>query len=137
MCGCGFQNPEAANPPNAGLGRTQKADYPKDKKKEFEGTPGGYSWISAKDPSLLDFNGCELVLIATHADISGAPTLTYPAKMQLHALPWIVCGKFPDHLVHGIYADLLDQCQMSLQTSAQLEIVPQWTLTGVKTYHSL
>ncbi|EIE27488.1 hypothetical protein COCSUDRAFT_55496 [Coccomyxa subellipsoidea C-169] len=65
------KNPEAANPPNAGLGKNQKADYPKDKKKEFDGAPGGYSWISAKDPSLLDFNGCELVLIATHADISG------------------------------------------------------------------
>ncbi|KAK9917620.1 hypothetical protein WJX75_006559 [Coccomyxa subellipsoidea] len=65
------KNPEAANPPNAGLGKNQRADYPEDKKKEFEGTPGGYSWISAQDTSLLDFNGCELVLIASKTDISG------------------------------------------------------------------
>lgn len=70
---CDLQNPETANPPNAGLGRSQKADYPEDKKKEFEGTPGGYSWISAKDTSLLDFEGCELVFISAKADINGAP----------------------------------------------------------------
>lgn len=67
------QNPEVKNPPNAGLGKNQKADYPEEKKEEFEGTPGGYSWISAKDTSLLDFEGCEMVLIGNRSDISGAP----------------------------------------------------------------
>ena len=67
-----MQNPDAANPANAGLARGQKADYPADKKQEFEGTPGGYSWISAKDTSLLDYEGCEFVLIASRGDISGA-----------------------------------------------------------------
>ena len=91
-----LQNPETANPPNAGLGKNQKADYTEDKKKEFEGSPGGYSWISAKDTSLLDFEGCEMVLIAVKTDISGAahlsPTLLQhqhiPDKRQISIITW-------------------------------------------------
>ena len=89
-----MQNPEAANPPNAGLGKNQKADYPEDKKKEFEGTPGGYSWISAKDTSLLDFNGCELVLIASKADISGAPqTFTLQGDNCRRSITFLTKGR--------------------------------------------
>lgn len=38
---------------------------------EFEGQPGGYNWIGAKDSTLLDTPGCEFLLVAagtrTHA----------------------------------------------------------------------
>ena len=93
------QNPEAANPPNAGLGKSQKADYPEDKKKEFEGTPGGYSWISAKDTSLLDFEGCELVFISAKADISGAPPNTYCCR--LHVMPARSSSRSAAHMCLG------------------------------------
>ena len=83
------------NPPNAGLGKNQKADYPEDKKKEFEGTPGGYSWISAKDTSLLDFEGCEMVLIGIHSDINGAPFLIVSLSSCL-LLMQMLC-----HMKHG------------------------------------
>ena len=71
------QNPDISSPPNAGLNKAQKADFPEEKKKEFEGTPGGYSWISAKDTSLLDYEGCEMVLIGAKGEIEGAALLMW------------------------------------------------------------
>jgi hypothetical protein len=71
------QNPDISSPPNAGLNKAQKADFPEEKKKEFEGTPGGYSWISAKDTSLLDYEGCEMVFIGAKGEIEGAALLMW------------------------------------------------------------
>jgi hypothetical protein len=57
------QNPTKSSPPNLGLSRGQKVEYPQELLKEFEGTPGGYSWISARNPALLDYRGAEFILI--------------------------------------------------------------------------
>ena len=38
--------------------------------KTFEGTPGGYSWASPRDPALLDYMGAEFILIGANPDIS-------------------------------------------------------------------
>ncbi|KAK9821292.1 hypothetical protein WJX81_001710 [Elliptochloris bilobata] len=66
------KNPTKRNPPGAGLGGSQKAEFPKDKMEEFEGgPPGGYAWIPATDPSLLDFPHCELLLIGAKPDAQG------------------------------------------------------------------
>ena len=82
---CCAQNPDISSPPNAGLNKAQKADFPEEKKKEFEGTPGGYSWISAKDTSLLDYEGCEMVLIGAKGEIEGAPLLMWLHKLASQA----------------------------------------------------
>ena len=76
--------------------RRRKAKFPEEKKKEFEGTPGGYSWISAKDTALLDYEGCEMVLIGAKGEIEGAalptwlpnplPSQTIPEHLERHPL---------------------------------------------------
>lgn len=38
--------------------------------KTFEGTPGGYSWASPRDPALLDYMGAEFILIGANPDLS-------------------------------------------------------------------
>eukprot|EP00884_Botryococcus_braunii_P010603 jgi/Botrbrau1/19544/Bobra.0035s0036.1 len=63
-----IKNPTVPNPPNASIGAGKKVDYPPEKMKEFEGPPGGYNWISAKDTGLLDTQGCEILLIAAGTD---------------------------------------------------------------------
>ncbi|KAK9821289.1 hypothetical protein WJX81_000546 [Elliptochloris bilobata] len=50
------------NPPGAGLLPKQKAVFPEDKMKLFEGVPR-YAWIPVIDPSLLDYPHCELLFI--------------------------------------------------------------------------
>ena len=59
-----LQNPEKSNPPNAGL--DDKADFGV-KQKQFQ----GYAWLGAVDPTLLDHERCELLLIAASADVEG------------------------------------------------------------------
>lgn len=44
-------------------------EYPQELLKEFEGTPGGYSWISARNPALLDYRGAEFILIGADPDL--------------------------------------------------------------------
>ena len=47
------QNPAKKNPPQRNIGLDTKADFG-EKQKLFEGTPGGYAWISARvSPSLI------------------------------------------------------------------------------------
>ena len=46
-----------------------KAQYPEEKKEEFK----GYAWIPARDPTLLDQRGCQILLIGARPDIASAP----------------------------------------------------------------
>lgn len=70
-----FTSPRMQNPySTAGsqaLGLEQKADYSEEKKEEF----GDYAWIPLHDPSLLDYDRCEFLLVATahdlHAELGG------------------------------------------------------------------
>lgn len=64
-----MQNPTKSSPPNLGLDDGQKVEYPKELLKEFEGTPGGYAWISPKNPALLDYEGAEFILIGGNPDL--------------------------------------------------------------------
>lgn len=59
------QNPTVDDPPNAGL--SNKADYKGSQKKQF----GNYRWISCQDPSLLDAERCEFILIGATEDLQG------------------------------------------------------------------
>jgi hypothetical protein len=66
---CFAQNPTKASPPNLGLSRGHKVEYPQELLKEFEGTPGGYAWISARNPALLDYMGAEFILIGANPEL--------------------------------------------------------------------
>lgn len=59
------QNPTLDDPPNAGL--SKKADYKGGQKKQF----GNYRWIPCQDPSLLDAERCEFILIGATEDLQG------------------------------------------------------------------
>ena len=72
-----MQNPEKSSPPDLGLSGGQKVEYPKELQAEFEGTPGGYAWISPKNPALLDHLGAEFILIGANPDI-GLPRSRTP-----------------------------------------------------------
>jgi hypothetical protein len=72
-----IQNTTLPNPPNANIGAGKKADYPPEKMKEFEGPPGGYNWIGAQDTSLLDTQGCEILLIGAGPSDLGGMTSTW------------------------------------------------------------
>ena len=63
------KNPGNDDPPNAGL--SNKADYKGGQKKQF----GGYRWISCQDPSLLDAERCEFILIGATEDLQGKLTV--------------------------------------------------------------
>lgn len=63
---CLVQNPTVDEPPNAGL--SNKADYKAGQKKQF----GNYRWIPCQDPSLLDAERCEFILIGATEDLQGA-----------------------------------------------------------------
>lgn len=60
-----LQNPGNDEPPNAGL--SNKADYKGGQKKQF----GGYRWIACHDPSVLDAEHCEFILIGATEDLQG------------------------------------------------------------------
>ena len=60
-----LQNPKKGDPPNAGL--DEKADFGAEKQKKFQ----GYAWLGAIDPSMLDNERCELLLIAASKDVQG------------------------------------------------------------------
>ena len=62
---CALQNPETPNVGNAGL--ENKPDFSPEKMKKF----GGYRWASASDPSFLDVERCELLLIGASEDLKG------------------------------------------------------------------
>ena len=50
--------------------------YTPEQQKQFEGTPGGYAWTGAQDPTLLDHKRCELLMIGATDDpqrIEGKP----------------------------------------------------------------
>ncbi len=70
------QNPTKSSPANAGLSKDQKVEYPPELMKEFEGTPGGYAWMSAKNPKLLDYMSAEFILIAAAPDLGAYVILT-------------------------------------------------------------
>jgi hypothetical protein len=56
------KNPANEPPSGPPLGLEEKAAYPEEKKKEF----GSYAWIPAtEDLALLDFERCEVLLVAT------------------------------------------------------------------------
>ncbi|CAL8463489.1 g3023 [Coccomyxa elongata] len=59
-----IKNPETPSPPQ--LRGAPKPQYPEDKQEEFR----GYSWIPARDPSLLDQKGCQILLIGARPDIA-------------------------------------------------------------------
>lgn len=69
------QNPTKSSPPNLGLSAGQKVEYPPELLKEFEGTPGGYAWMSAKNPALLDYMGAEFILIGATPDLGASLSL--------------------------------------------------------------
>ncbi|KAL3131056.1 hypothetical protein ABBQ38_000372 [Trebouxia sp. C0009 RCD-2024] len=60
-----MKNPTLDDPPNAGL--SKKANYEGAQKKQF----GNYRWIPCQDPSLLDAERCEFILIGATEDLQG------------------------------------------------------------------
>jgi hypothetical protein len=56
------KNPEQPSPPGAGLGKGQKAQFPKHLKERF----GRHRFLNADPPDLLDYEGVELLLIGAH-----------------------------------------------------------------------
>ena len=61
-------------------------EYPQELLEEFEGTPGGYSWISAKNPALLDYRGAEFILIGANSDLGAHLTWIFPVPSVSRAL---------------------------------------------------
>ena len=59
------RNPEAEAPPNAGLRPDQRPAYPPELQERF----GDRRFIGLDDPSLLDYEGTELVLIGAAEDV--------------------------------------------------------------------
>ncbi|EKV27349.1 hypothetical protein C882_1851 [Caenispirillum salinarum AK4] len=57
------KNPEKGQPRAAGLSDEDKADYPKSKQEEFEGRR-----FAPTDPSLLDYEGAEFVMVGARRD---------------------------------------------------------------------
>ncbi len=75
------QNPEAPSPPP--VRGAPKPQYSEAKKEEFR----GYAWIPARDPSLLDQRGCQILLIGARPDIASAPgRLHRPAQTMAAVL---------------------------------------------------
>ena len=84
--------------------------------KTFEGTPGGYSWASPRDPALLDYMGAEFILIGANPDIG---TLRQGFYLEMHGLScepiealWGVC------LRHALLVCLQGQCHLCLLPAA-------------------
>ncbi len=84
-----MQNPGNDDPPNAGL--SNKADYKGGQKKQF----GGYRWISCQDPSLLDAERCEFILIGATEDLQGKLTVC-------KTLSWGSCTTYKCFVVHAM-----------------------------------
>jgi hypothetical protein len=49
------------------IGLEEKADFPQEKKDEF----GGYAWIGCTDPSLLEYERCEFLLVGATENVQG------------------------------------------------------------------
>ncbi len=49
------------------IGLEEKADFPEEKCKEF----GNYAWIGVTDPTLLEYERCEFLLVAATEDVQG------------------------------------------------------------------
>lgn len=63
-----LQNPYKPSPP--GLGLKKHPAYPPELQHVFfEGPPGGYSWVPARNPALLDYEDAEFVLIGHSHDL--------------------------------------------------------------------
>ncbi|HYE34367.1 hypothetical protein [Methylocaldum sp.] len=58
------KNPEQPSPPGVGLGKGQKARFPKHLQERF----GRRRFLSADPPELLDYEGVELLMIGAHED---------------------------------------------------------------------
>lgn len=77
-----FSVKNPSNEPRPGgvpIGLEQKADYTQEKREEF----GGYAWIGVSDPSLLEFERCEFLLVAATEDVEqelGAPAEDFVYK---------------------------------------------------------
>ena len=59
------RNPEAPAPPDAGLPRGRRSQLPQEVRERFRGR----RWLALDDPTLLDHEGIELVLIAAGEDV--------------------------------------------------------------------
>ena len=106
-----LQNPTKSSPPNLGLGREQKVEYPPELLKEFEGTPGGYAWMSPKNPALLDYLGAEFILIGADPDIGAYISQGhYQASIEGAAVSTSRCHGWvaPRPAVHCLFAISLD-----------------------------
>lgn len=57
------KNPEKGSPKAAGLGKDDKADYPKGVQSDFRGRR-----FDQEDPELLDYEGAEIVLVGARTD---------------------------------------------------------------------
>lgn len=74
-----LQNPKKGDPNNVGL--DTKADFPSEQQDKFQ----GYAWLGAIDPTLLDHQNCEMLLIAASTDVESAPP---SLNALLHAVMW-------------------------------------------------
>ncbi|KAK9814928.1 hypothetical protein WJX73_002205 [Symbiochloris irregularis] len=63
--GLSIKNPKKGDPNNVGL--DNKADYPAEQQDKFQ----GYAWLGAIDPTMLDHQNCEMLLIAASTDVEG------------------------------------------------------------------
>ncbi|XP_024525920.1 uncharacterized protein LOC112344800 isoform X1 [Selaginella moellendorffii] len=59
------KNPSAGAPPNAGLGNKRKAMYPA----KLQALMGSYRFVPVHPPDLLNYEGCEFILVPASDDI--------------------------------------------------------------------
>lgn len=59
------KNPQHGAPPNAGLQNRRKAAFPEHLLEKF----GSYRFVAADPPDLLNYEGCEFILIGASDDI--------------------------------------------------------------------
>ena len=94
-------------------------EYPPELLKEFEGTPGGYAWMSAKNPALLDYMGAEFILIGATPDLGAclSPQLHQQAPAHVQQAQLLLPGS--EHMrlvVHNLVALPLDTCDIFCNT---------------------
>lgn len=70
-----IKNPEAGSPPGAGRQEEEKADYPRELQKQFQGRRFAYG-----DLRLLDYEGAEFILIGAGDDPQRQYALDLPAE---------------------------------------------------------
>lgn len=73
-----IKNPEAGQPPQAGLGEAQKATFPPELQDRFHGR----RFAPCLPPDFLDHGGAEFVLIGAGAEIGPELGITLPAEKE-------------------------------------------------------